>query len=89
MDLSLSTAHEITLTGNITFNTPTNPVLGGTYYVIISQDGVGSRTATFPPEFNFGIEASSLTSTASAVDLLTMLYVDTGVYLCTLSNDFK
>ena len=74
----------ITLTGNITFNAPTNATLGKKGRIRITQDGTGSRTATFNSAFKFANGSKTLTTTAGASDYLYYDVVDTGLVVCSL-----
>ena len=72
-----------TMTGNITtVSAPTGIVNGGTYVLILKQDGTGSRTITgwnavwkFP-----GGTHPTLTTAANAVDILTFVSDGTNMY---------
>lgn len=72
-NLATSRRYVVTLTGNVTFAAPTNPVDGQTLDVLIKQDGTGSRIATWNAVFLFS-GSSTLTTTASAIDRLTATY---------------
>lgn len=62
----------VTLTGNITTMTLTNVKAGKAGTITFIQDGTGSRTAVFSTTFKFaGGVIPSLTTTASAIDILT------------------
>jgi hypothetical protein len=75
----------ITLTGNVTFSAFTSPVSGQTITLIITQDGTGSRTLTSTMKFSGGTK--TLTTTASAIDILTVSYIGT-TYYASLSKAF-
>ena len=61
---------DLTLTGNTTFDAPTNIKDGGFYAITIIQDGTGSRTAAWDTVFKWaGGTAPTLTTTASAKDI--------------------
>jgi len=72
---------EITLTGNCTF-TFSNPSTSGnstSFTLILKQDGTGSRTTTWPASVDWAAAtAPTLTTTASAVDILTFFTTDGG-----------
>jgi hypothetical protein len=62
---------KVTLGGNRTFATPTNPHEGMTYRLEVIQDGTGSRTATWPSAFDFGSAGTpTLSATAAKHDFL-------------------
>jgi hypothetical protein len=68
--------YTVTLTGNTTFTlTPdANATAGDRYILIITQDAIGSRTATWPSNFKKAGGALTLTTTASATDVIEMVY---------------
>ena len=90
-----STNYEATLTGNTTLNL-TN-VRNGDYGTLIThQDGVGSHTLTFNNinggagthyVVNGGAGSPTLTSTASATDILSFTYNGSAMYW-TVGNDY-
>jgi hypothetical protein len=57
---------KVTLGGNRTFATPTNPHEGMTYRLEVIQDGTGNRTATWPSAFDFGSAGTPTLSTTAA-----------------------
>lgn len=61
----------ITLTGNVTFTAPTNDA---DFTLVITQDGTGSRLATWPASFLFVGGSKTLTTTAAAIDTVTAIY---------------
>ena len=63
----------VTLGGNRTFNAPSNHAAGLVCVLTIVQDGTGSRTATFNSAFKFRGAAPTLTTTASARDILVFI----------------
>jgi hypothetical protein len=68
-----------TATSNFTLNQPTNFGEGGWMFVLITQDGTGSRTITLPSYFKSVNGVSiTLTTTPGAMDLLEIVaYTDT------------
>jgi hypothetical protein len=72
-DASLGSSFSVTMGGSRTFANPTNLQVGRTYRWEISQDGTGSRVATWGTLFTFS-GSSVLTTTASALDILTAYY---------------
>lgn len=71
---------QVTLTGNATL-TLSNPTNGATYKLKIIQDGTGSRTVTFSPTPKWaGGSAPTLTTTANAVDFVTLYYDGTSYW---------
>tara|TARA_Y100001938_G_C7985990_1_gene376904 strand:- start:65 stop:940 length:876 start_codon:yes stop_codon:yes gene_type:complete len=71
----------LTLTGNTTFDAPTQMVDGAFYSLIIIQDGTGSRTASWNTVFKWaGGTAPTLTTTASAKDIFVWRSDGTNMY---------
>lgn len=69
IDFSTANNFSITLTGNVTFANPSNALAGQTGSIFITQDGTGSRTASWGTNWDFiSGTAPTLTTTASAVD---------------------
>lgn len=61
----------VTLGGNRTLANPTNLTAGQSGVIVITQDGIGSRTLAYGSYFKFpGGTAPTLTTTANAVDVL-------------------
>ena len=70
-DFSLGNNFTLTLGGNRTLANPTNLTAGQSGVILVLQDGTGSRTLSFGSYWKFpGGTAPTLTTTASAVDLL-------------------
>lgn len=82
VDLTSGNVFDITLTGNCTFTFSNPPATGtgGSFTLILTQDGTGSRTATWPASVDWaGGTAPTLTTTATTgVDVLTFITVDAG-----------
>lgn len=71
VDLSLANNFTLTLAGNRTLAAPTNVTAGQSGVIVVTQDGTGSRTLAFNSIYKFaGGSAVTLTTTASAVDIL-------------------
>ena len=71
----------LTLTGNTTFDAPTQMVDGAFYSLIIIQDGTGGRTASWNTVFKWAAgTAPTLTTTASAKDILVWRSDGTNMY---------
>lgn len=76
-DMSTALNAKVTIAGNRTLNTPTNPQAGITYSLGVIQDGTGSRTMTWPASFDWGATgAPTLTTTASKRDRITLFCTD-------------
>ena len=68
-DMSDSNFFSVTLDTNATFANPSNPVAGQAGAIFITQDGTGSRTASWGSYWKFaGGTAPTLTTTAAGVD---------------------
>ena len=69
----------VTLGGNRTMANATNFNIGQSGFIVVRQDGTGSRTLTFGTGWRFpGNTAPTLTTTASAVDLIVYTARDSG-----------
>jgi hypothetical protein len=84
-DVANGNVQKVTLTGNVTISAFTNPVAGQSVTLIIQQDATGSRTLT--STFKFSGASKTLTTTASAIDVLYVFYDGTN-YLASLSKGF-
>ena len=77
LDLNRNANFKLTLSGNITLVNPANLTAGTTGSIFIVQDGTGSRTASFGTSWDFiGGTAPTLTTTASAVDRIDYIVLD-------------
>jgi len=75
-NLADSNNFSVTLDTNATLANPTNIVAGQSGVIAITQDGTGSRTLAYGSYWKFaGATAPTLTTTASAVDVL-VYYVE-------------
>ncbi len=82
----------ITLTGNVTFTAPTNRA---DFRLAITQDGTGSRLATWPASMIFVGGSKTLTTTAAGIDMVDATYMPTlsgttwtDRWLCTLNKAY-
>ncbi len=90
IDMATACHHSVTLGGNRTFAAPSNQVIGQSGSLFITQDGTGSRTASFNSAFKFvGGTAPTLTTTASAVDRIDYVILSSNVIHCAVSLDVK
>ena len=90
--IDFTTANYIscTLTGTTTFANPTTESVGQSGSIIITQDGTGSRTASWGSQFKWvGGTAPTLTTTAAAVDRIDYLVVAADTIHCVASLDVK
>jgi hypothetical protein len=70
-DFAAANNFSVTLGGNRTLANPTNLTAGQSGIITITQDGTGSRTLAYGSYWKFaGGTAPTLTTTASAVDVL-------------------
>ena len=70
-DFSLGNNYSVTLGGSRTLANPTNLTAGQSGVIVITQDATGSRTLAYGSYWKFpGGTAPTLTTTASAVDVL-------------------
>jgi hypothetical protein len=80
-DLDTEQVAKVTLAGNRTLDNPTNMIDGGTYIVRVIQDGTGSRTLSYGANYKWvGGVAPVLTTTASAIDIITFTSDGTNMY---------
>jgi len=90
IDMATACHHSVTLGGNRTFAAPSNQAVGQSGSIFITQDGTGSRTASFNSAFKFvGGTAPTLTTTASAVDRIDYIIKSSNVIHCAVSLDVK
>ena len=69
IDLDNTNFYSVTLDTNATFANPSNVTVGQSGSIFITQDGTGSRTASWGSQWKFaGGTAPTLTTTAAAVD---------------------
>lgn len=89
LDFSASNTFQLSLTGNVTINAPTNLRSGGTYFMVFRQDATGSRTATFNSIFKFESGSPTTLSTApNSVDMLRVVVADNSTLLAKLYKNF-
>lgn len=79
-DASSNQVAKVTITANRTLGAATNQVAGGVYVLTIIQDGTGSRLVTFNSIYKFASSVPTLTTTASARDILVFLSDGTNMY---------
>ena len=76
----------ITLNNNLTLNALASATSGQSLTLIITQDGTGGRTLSSTMKFAGG--AKTLSTAASAVDIMTVFY-DGSNYWASLSTNFS
>lgn len=76
VDASLGNIFKVTLGGNRTLGTPTNPLDGQRITFQITQDGTGGRTLAYSSGYNLGVDmiGISLSTTAGATDYIGAIY---------------
>jgi hypothetical protein len=79
------TIYNYTLTGNITLSSLTNAVAGTSMTIILTQDATGNRLLTSTMKFSGA--AKTLTTTASAIDIMSVFY-DGTTYYATISKGY-
>ena len=79
LDFSANQNFVLTLTGNTTLVNPSTEQVGQSGFIAFIQDGTGSRTVSLGTDYETAASAGlSLTSTASATDLVPYLVVASG-----------
>ena len=77
IDMANSNNFSVTLAHNATFANPSNDTAGQSGSIFITQDGTGSRTASWGTDWDFaGGTAPTLTTTAGAVDRIDYVILD-------------
>ena len=85
---SLGGIFTVTLTGAATLSNPTSLVAGMEYKWIVTQDATGSRVLSFGTVFKWANKtAGVLTTTASAVDMITGFSPDGTNLYCVLTSN--
>lgn len=89
-DFSAGNNFSVTLGGNRTLANPTNQTAGQAGAIVITQDGTGSRTLAYGSYWKFpNGTAPTLTTTASAVDVLTYFVESSTRITARLISDVK
>ena len=90
IDMATACHHSVTLGGNRTFAAPSNQAVGQSGSIFITQDGTGSRTASFNAAFKFvGGTAPTLTTGAGLTDRIDYIILSSNVIHCAVSLDVK
>lgn len=76
VNAALGNDFRVTLGGNRTLGTPTNPVDGQKIILQVTQDGTGSRTLSYSSAYVFstGLPQPTLSTAASKTDVLGFVY---------------
>lgn len=89
-DMANHDSFAITLTGPVLFSNPTGAVAGQSGAITITQDGTGTRVATFGSAWKFeGGTAPTLSTAANSVDVLTYYVVSGSFIVARLIADNK
>ena len=90
IDMATACHHSVTLGGNRTFAAPSNQAVGQSGSIFITQDGTGSRTASFNSAFKFasGV-APTLSTAANAIDRIDYIIKSSNVIQCAVTLDIK
>jgi hypothetical protein len=89
-NFAVNNSFTVTLAGNRTLANPTNLVAGQSGVFIINQDGTGSRTLAYGSYYDFGGgTAPTLTTAASAQDMIAYFVVSTTRINCVFTGDLK
>lgn len=89
-DFAVANNFSVTLGGNRTLANPSNLTAGQSGVIVITQDGTGSRTLAYGSYWKFsGGTAATLTTTASAVDILVYFVESSTRITAKLLNDVK
>lgn len=86
IDWTTGAAHKVTLTGNVTFTFTAPAAAGARVQLRLVQDGTGGRTATWPASVKWPSGTPTVTSTASAIDIVTFWYDGTNYYAVIVQN---
>jgi hypothetical protein len=89
-NMALANNFSVTLGGNRTLDNPTNQTAGQGGVIVITQDGTGSRTLAYGSNWKFPSgTAPTLTTTASAVDVLVYQVESASRITARVVNDVK
>ncbi len=90
VDWNNGNKQKITLGHNVTF-TFTAPTAGvGSYTLLLTQDGTGTRTVTWPGSVKWpGGTAPTLSTAPGYIDVVTCVYDSGPVYYCQIGLDFR
>ena len=90
IDMSTTNNHSVTLAHNTQFENPSNQVAGQSGSIFITQDGTGSRTASWTANWKWkGGTAPTLSTAASAVDRVDYIIAASGSVHAVATLDVK
>ena len=78
----------LTLGGNRTLANPTNQAAGQSGLIIVKQDGTGSHTLSYGGNWKFAGGAPTLSTAASAIDVIAYYVEASGTIIATFSEAF-
>jgi hypothetical protein len=84
-DVSTSTIHRMTLTGNVTISSLANVTTGSNMTLVLTQDATGSRTLTSTMKFAGG--SKTLSTIGTSTDIISVFY-DGSTYWASLAKGF-
>ena len=81
---------QVTLGGNRTLATPTNPQNGSVYVLVVKQDATGSRTLSYSSAYDFGVMGRPILSTDGGdFDILSFLYLDSKMRWVSIAKGYS
>ena len=87
-DFSNGNSQEVTLTGDPSFDTPSNMKAGTLYIILIKQDATGGRSPSWSSDYHFKNDTQpTLSSGANDVDAL-FGFSDGTTFYCWLETNF-
>jgi hypothetical protein len=87
-DFNAGRIFTVTLGGNRTLENATNQAAGQSGIIIVKQDGTGSRTLSYGTNYKFAGGAPTLSTAASAIDVISYYVEASGTILCTFVGEF-
>jgi hypothetical protein len=87
-DFNAGRVFAVTLGGNRTLANPSNQAAGQSGIIIVKQDATGSRTLSYGTNYKFAGGAPTLSTAASAIDVISYYVEASGTILCTYSGEF-
>jgi hypothetical protein len=86
VDMSTFLNASVTLGGNRTLGNPSNPKVGQSGFILITQDGTGTRTLAYASNWKYAGGAGTipaLSTAAASIDVLTYLVLSSTSILIT------
>lgn len=79
IDWNSGNVQSVTMTGNCTF-TLSNPISGGRYVLLLTQDATGARTLTWPASVKWSGGSAPVGSAATKVDVISLIWDGTNYF---------